>query len=71
MQQLVLRDVVSGWLSPWAEEMLTESGERAGVTQGEVVCPALELGLWRPLRVLLPVAGCSILSFGGGGPAHP
>lgn len=26
-------DVVSGWLSPWAEEMPTE--ERAGVTQGE------------------------------------
>lgn len=67
MGQLVLRDVVSGWLSPWAEEMPTE--ERAGVTQGERGWASL--GLWRPLRVLLPAAGCSILSFEGGGPAHP
>ena len=56
MGQLVLRDVVSGWLSPWAEEMLTE--ERAGVTQRERGSSSLGPGTVAP--PVSPLACCPL-----------
>ena len=69
MGQLVLRDVVRGWLSPWAEEMPTE--ERAGVTQGERGWSSLGPGTVAPPAS--PVACCPLQHpvLWGRGPSSP
>ena len=69
MGQLVLGDAVSGCLSPRAEEKADADrgqGSGLGAPDGESrwPSPASDPGLWLPLRVPSPAAGCRVLSFG-------